>query len=199
MLTLYDGVLTATGRLVERAARGDLGLSTPCDGWDLADLLSHMIGQNRGFAAAVGTGDAEAAAYAGPDVTPANVVSEWGQSAAALRAAFSQADESSTVHLAEFDIQVAPAQALGMQLLDAAVHAWDVATALGVGYRPDDAVSLIVLDSARVIAGRPGGVPGVFAEALGETGTDPWFDALRLLGRDPRDEGSGTSRSAGRG
>lgn len=54
---------------------------------------------------------------------------------------------------------------------------------LGDTYRPDDAVAELVLDFARRIAGRPGGSPGVFAEPLAETGTDPWFDALRLLGR----------------
>ena len=189
MFALYDDALVETGELVERAARGELGIPTPCAGWDLADLLSHMIGQNQGFAAAVATGGAEAGAYAGPQVTPANAVGEWNASAEALRAAFGPADESSTIHLVEFDIRVPPAQALGMQLLDTAVHAWDVATALGDTYRPDDAVTGLVLDYARQIGSRPGGSPGVFAEARPETGADQWFDALRLLGRDPRPVG----------
>lgn len=190
ILALYDGALTETGRLVERAARRDLGIATPCDGWDLADLLSHMIGQNRGFAAAVAAGDAEKAAYAGPDVTPANAVRQWDASAEALRAVFGLADETAVVHLAEFDIQVTPAVALSMQLLDTAVHAWDVATALGDTYRPDDAVTELVLDFARQIASRPGGSPGVFGGPLAETSADPWLDALRLLGRDPQAVGA---------
>ncbi len=185
MLGLYDGALTDTGLLVERAARGELDLSTPCYGWDLAGLLSHMIGQNLGFATAVATGDAGAAAYGGPEVTPANAVGEWDASAAALRAAFGRADADATVHLVEFDIRVPAAQALGMQLLDTVVHAWDVAAALGDAYRPDETSADFVLDYARKIAGRPGGSPGVFAEPLADTATDPWFDALRLLGRDP--------------
>jgi uncharacterized protein (TIGR03086 family) len=189
MLALHDAALADTAVLVERAATGDLGIATPCDGWDLADLLSHMIGQNLGFAAAVATGDADEAAYAGPAVTPANAVAQWDASAEALRAAFGPADETAVVHLAEFDIQVTPAVALGMQLLDAAVHAWDVATALGDTYRPDDAVTGLVLDFARQIASRPGGSPGVFGEPLAETGADPWLDALRLLGRDPQPVG----------
>jgi uncharacterized protein (TIGR03086 family) len=189
MLTQHDGALADTGRLVERAAGGDLGIATPCDGWDLATLLSHMIGQNRGFAAAVAGGDADEAAYAGPRVTPANAVAEWEASAGALRAAFGAADEAATVHLVEFDIQVPSSAALSMQLLDTAVHAWDVATALGDTYRPDDAVTELVLDFSRKIASRPGGSPGVFGAALPERGDDAWFDALRLLGRDPRPVG----------
>lgn len=190
MLTLHDAALADTTALVERAARGDLGIATPCEGWKLADLLSHMIGQNLGFAAAVATGDADEAAYAGPDVTPANAVAQWDASAEALRAAFGPADETAVVWLAEFDIQVTPAVALSMQLLDTAVHAWDVATALGDTYRPGDAVTELVLDFARQIASRPGGSPGVFGEPLAETGADPWLDALRLLGRDPRPVGA---------
>jgi uncharacterized protein (TIGR03086 family) len=189
MLAQHDGALAHTGRLVERAARGDLGIATPCAGWDLADLLSHMIGQNRGFAAAVVTGDADEAAYAGPDVTPANAVGEWAASAEALRAAFGAADENATAHLVEFDIDVTAAGALSMQLLDTAVHAWDVATALGDTYRPDAAVTELVLDFARKIASRPGGSPGVFGEPLAERGDGEWFDALRLLGRDLRPAG----------
>jgi uncharacterized protein (TIGR03086 family) len=186
MRTLYDGALADAGRFVAGAAQGELGLGTPCDGWDLADLLSHMIGQNNGFAAAVATGDAEAAAYAGPEVTAANAVGEWDASVAALRAAFGQADADRTVHLVEFDVDVRAADALGMQLLDTAVHAWDVAVSLGGTYRPGETVARFVLDYARKIASRPGGSPGVFAEPLAETGGDPWSDALRLLGRNPQ-------------
>jgi hypothetical protein len=114
------------------------------------------------------------------------VVGEWDVSVAALRVAFGQADANRTVHLVEFDVDVSAAEALGMQLLDTAVHAWDVAASLGDTYRPDETVTRFVLDYARKIASRPGGSPGVFAEPLAETGADPWFDALRLLGRAPR-------------
>ncbi|GAA2218653.1 hypothetical protein GCM10010413_05430 [Promicromonospora sukumoe] len=183
MLALHDAALTDAGRLVERAADGDLHRATPCDDWDLTALLSHMIGQNNGFASAVGDGPADVTAYAEPEVTAENVVGEWDASAAALRKAFAQADEEATVHLAEFDSQVSPALALGMQLLDTVVHAWDVAASLGTTYRPAEASVGFVLDSARQIAARPGGTPGVFAAPLGETGGDPWSDALRLLGR----------------
>ncbi|MFD1498127.1 maleylpyruvate isomerase N-terminal domain-containing protein, partial [Streptosporangium lutulentum] len=38
--------------LVATVAIEDLGRSTPCDGWTLADLLAHMTVQHHGFAAA---------------------------------------------------------------------------------------------------------------------------------------------------
>jgi hypothetical protein len=118
-------------------------------------------------------------------VTPGSLVPLWDVSATRLREAFTAADPAATVHLAEFDADVTADAALGMQLLDTAVHAWDIATSLHGAYRPHATVAAFVLESARRIAARPGGTPGVFAAALPETGTDTWSDALRLLGRKP--------------
>ncbi|MER7605072.1 TIGR03086 family metal-binding protein [Nocardioides sp. NPDC127503] len=182
MLTAYDRALDDTTVLASGA--GDLTVSTRCAGWDLADLFGHMVGQNLGFAAAVADGDAPVAAYESVPVSSDDVARRWQESAARVRDAFGAADAEATVHLAEFGFRPTVAVALGMQLLDAAVHAWDVATALGQTYRPAEATAGFVLDLARQIAASPGGTP-VFAAPLAEGGQDPWGDALRLLGRDP--------------
>ena len=182
MLAEYDQALGETGSLASRA--GDLTVPTPCAGWDLADLFGHMVGQNLGFAAAVADGDAPVAAYASMPVTTDDVADRWQESAIRVREAFGAADPEATIHLAEFGFRPTVAVALGMQLLDAAVHAWDVATALEHDYRPAEATVTVVLDMARQIAARPGGTP-VFAAPLDELGKDSWGDALRLLGRDP--------------
>ena len=111
----HRNLLDDTHRLVEQAVRG-LELPTPCDGWDVAALLSHMVGQNDGFAAAVGTGSAPADAYAGPLVTSANAVTLWDGSAERLRAAFDAADPEAKVYLAEFDVEVTAANAMRMRV-----------------------------------------------------------------------------------
>lgn len=182
MLTAYVRALDDTTVLASGA--GDLTVPTPCAGWDLADLFGHMVGQNLGFAAAVADGDAPAAAYESVPVGTDDVARTWQDSAARVRDAFRAADPEATVHLAEFGFRPTVAIALGMQLLDAAVHAWDVATALGQTYRPAGATVTFVLDMARQIAASPSGTP-VFAAPFAEGGQDPWGDALRLLGRDP--------------
>lgn len=182
MLTAYGRALDDTTVLASGA--GDLTVPTPCAGWDLADLFGHMVGQNLGFAAAVADGDAPVAAYESVPVAGDDVARAWQDSAVRVRDAFGSADPTATVHLAEFGFRPTVEIALGMQLLDAAVHAWDVATALGQTYRPTEATVTFVLDMARQIAARPGGTP-VFAAPLTEGGTDPWYDALRLLGRNP--------------
>lgn len=182
ILAEYDRALDDTTALASEV--GDLTVPTPCVGWDLADLFGHMVGQNLGFAAAVADGDAPVAAYEGVPVTTNDVARRWRDSAGGVRIAFGAADPEATVHLAEFGFRPTVAVALGMQLLDAAVHAWDVATALERSYRPSEATVTLVLDLARQIAARPGGTP-VFSAPLAEHGEDPWHDALRLLGRDP--------------
>jgi len=184
-LALYEATLADAGELIARATATDLRLPTPCAGWDLAALLTHMIGQNNGFATAVAKGDAEPAAYHGPEVTPESVAPLWNASVTRLREAFTAADPEANVHLAEFNADVSVDVALGMQLLDTAVHAWDIATSRHSTYRPKETVAAFVLDFARRIAATPGGTPGVFAAPLPEAGTGPWTDALRLLGRRP--------------
>ncbi|EGD42594.1 putative toxin-antitoxin system, toxin component [Nocardioidaceae bacterium Broad-1] len=182
MLAEYDRALDDTTALASEVA--DMNVPTPCTDWDLADLFGHMVGQNLGFAAAVADGDAPVAAYASVPVTLHDVARRWRDSAGRVRDAFEAADPDATIHLAEFGFRPTVAMALGMQLLDAAVHAWDVATAVGRAYQPSEATVALVLDLARQIAARSGGTP-VFSAPLGEHGTDRWHDALRLLGRDP--------------
>lgn len=181
MLAEYDRALDDTALASQP---GDLTVPTPCDGWDLADLFGHMVGQNLGFAEAVTDGDAPVAAYASVSVTADDVARRWEDSATRAREAFGAADPDATIHLAEFGFRPTVGVALSMQLLDAAVHAWDVATALGRSYQPSEATVSLVLGLARQIAGTPGGTP-VFGAPLDERGDDPWGDALRLLGRDP--------------
>jgi len=180
---LFEQALGDAGSAVVRASAADLGAATPCAGWDLRALVGHMVGQNEGFAAAVRDGDAPATAYAAPALSVDEVAEHWDGSARRLRSAFRDAVPGARVRLAELDREVSVETALGMQVVDCAVHAWDVATALGADYRPPDAIVGVVLESARVIAGRPGGTPGVFAAPRPATGSDQWSDALALLGR----------------
>jgi uncharacterized protein (TIGR03086 family) len=183
LLPLLDGALADAGGMVERCASGRrLDLPTPCEGWDASALIGHLIGQNRGFAVAVGAGDAPLEAFAPVALTPAAVGEQWRDSVRGLTAAFEAADAGRTIRLAEFDLTVPVETALRMQILDTAVHAWDLATALGVPYRPSADIVALVLGFARSIAALPPGVKTGFAAPL-ETVGEPWCDALRLLGR----------------
>src|ERR1700754_3328401 len=113
-MTLHHRALELTSELVGAVQPADLGRPTPCAGWDLAALLAHMIGQNRGFADAL-RGGTDVAAYAPvPDLLDA--VAQPGTDAVLL-------PEITTAQ--RFPVPVV----IGFQLLDTVVHSWDVATA----------------------------------------------------------------------
>lgn len=183
LLALHADALADAVRLVRCCADADMSAPTPCGHWDLSGLLCHMVGQNNGFADAVTTGDAPASAYEGVAITRDTAESLWRQSAERLAAAFRDAPAGRTVHLAEVGTTVSVETALRMQILDTAVHTWDLAASIGADYRPDPEVVGLVLDFARTIVRLPASTRTGFASPLATVG-EPWTDALRLLGRE---------------
>jgi len=84
------------------------------------------------------------------------------------------------------DSAVPVATAVGMHLLDTVIHTWDVASSLGNPYRPDNELLTIVAAGAKQVpAGTSRSRPGAaFAPAVTTDQTDPWLEALALLGRE---------------
>jgi uncharacterized protein (TIGR03086 family) len=175
MIPLHVRALTVATPFVARALV-DLDAPTPCVGWDLRALLSHMVGQNLGFAAALRDGDAPGAAYlpAPPD--------GWTASADALTSAFAGAD--GLVRLVEIsaDARFTVEQVAGIQLLDTVVHTWDVATALGEPFRPDAELLAATAAVARMVPTGEARGPA-FAAPTPTPTDDPWLTTLAHLGR----------------
>ena len=180
--------LAQAGEFVEHVHPGDLARSTPCAGWDLRALLTHMVGQNDGFAAAVTAGDAPRSAYTHPAVNASDMAPEWHRSADRLLAAFADAHPDDEVLLIEIDPDSTfpVAAALGMHLLDTVIHTWDLASSLGNPYRPDDdLIAIVAAGARRVPAGASRTRSGAaFAPAVTTDQTDQWLETLALLGRE---------------
>lgn len=180
---LHRHALELADGFVEHIAPADLVRCTPCADWDLGQLLAHMVGQHLGFAAAARDGTAPKSAYAPVPFT----VTGWHRSADELLAAFDTADLAESV----LEVELHPTKPLpmpviiGAQLLDTAVHTWDVARSIGRTFSPDDELAHAVLKIAEPIPDdEHRGTPGAaFAHALPGIGT-PWERALALLGRD---------------
>lgn len=179
--------LDRAGELIAHVLPGDLAQATPCCGWDLQVLLSHMIGQNEGFATAVRTGEADLSAYSHPVATAGELISLWHRSADRLLAAFADAQAEDQVRLIEIDPNrtVSVTVAANIHLLDTVIHTWDVASSLGYAYRPDAELLAIVAGGA---TGVPAGAArtkagAAFAPAVTTDEQDPWFQTLALLGR----------------
>lgn len=178
-----------SAQIAARTTPTDLGRPTPCAGWTLADLLSHMIAQHRGFAVAA-TGAQTALPQWEPRPLSDDPVAEYAAAADDVVAAFAGATSGDRdVWLPELGPRpFTTTDALTFQLVDDVVHAWDLARALDVPLHVDDdlaeaalAVALRVPDDAA----RRG--PG-FAFAPGlpvADGASPLDRALLVLGRSP--------------
>ena len=181
---LHSDALLDADAVVRTVAASDLERPTPCEGWTLGDLLAHMLGQQDGFAAAVTDGDAPRSAYESVPFTQ----EAWRSSVERLLLAFAAADLDAEVIEIEFSPRPLPLRVLvGAQLLDAAVHAWDVARSLGRDYTPPDAVVAAVAEVARpIVDDERRATAGFFGPTVGGVSADldSWSDVLAHLGRD---------------
>ena len=181
---LHARAMDEADAYVRLVGAADLGSATPCAGWTLADLLAHMIGQHRGFAAAVRSGDAPRTAYAPVPFSAKG----WRESVQELLAAFAATSPGSRAVAVEITVEPLPVERLvAAQLLDTVVHTWDIAHALGRWHEPSAA---LIDATAQVARSVPDGAvreaPGAaFAPSL-PLGESPWERALAQLGRDPR-------------
>ena len=185
---LHRRALDVAGAVIANVGPQDLTRPTPCTAWDLGTLLAHCIGQNHGFADAVDNGDAPAGAFAHRTFPADGLTDAWSHSTDRLSSAFAAAPLDRHVRLAEIrpDTTFPVAMVVGFQRLDTVIHTWDIATALGTKFRPDDELVDATLSQARLVPGAPAvreGPGAVFAPVLPSDGADPWEESLALLGR----------------
>jgi uncharacterized protein (TIGR03086 family) len=190
---MHRRAIDVTGQLVGDARAEDMARATPCTGWNLRQLLAHMIGQNHGFADAVEVPEVSVAAFEGRDP----VAGAWPRSAARVTEAFQAADLDLAVLLPELSAhqRFPVATVIGFHLLDTVVHGWDVAVALGRTHRPDDDLLAATLAQARLVPdGAARLTPGASFGPVLATDGDDWAQTLALLGRDASFARAGAGR-----
>lgn len=172
----------------------DLDSPTPCAGWDLADLLTHMTVQHKGFAAAARGLGADLAVWVPATVADAVRADPRGAYAAAandvLDAFSADGVLDATFALPEFgqDAAVPGSMAIGFHFVDYVVHGWDVARSLGVPFVLPAEVLGTVLPLALAV---PDGefrdtANSPFAHAVSPAhGASDLDRVLRHLGRSP--------------
>ncbi len=180
----------ASAEVVAGVTAADLSRPTPCAEWTLGDLLSHMIAQHNGFAAAAaGRGaDLDVWTASAPSADP---VTEYVVAAELVIAAFAaEGTLERGFALPEIipGVEFPAAQAISFHFIDYVVHGWDVARSLGLAYELDaDLVEAALPVAEAVPEGerrlRPGAAfrPGLPAPA----GTGPMDRILAMLGRSP--------------
>ncbi|MFI6046209.1 TIGR03086 family metal-binding protein [Nocardia sp. NPDC051321] len=174
--------------LVEQMISADLSKPTPCADWTLHGLLTHMIAQHYGFAAA-SRGDGDPALWK-PRPLGADPVASYRAAAEHVLAAFAEPGVlDRTFPLAEFSAgyEFSGAQAVSFHFIDYVVHSWDVAKTLGLPVHFDADVVEAALPVAQAV---PGGdirlAPGAaFGPEVAWSTEDRLDQIIAMLGRSP--------------
>jgi len=180
--------------IVDKVRPADLQRPTPCDGWNLGQLLAHMTAQHRGFAAAARGDGADLAGWdvaTVADAVTSDPAATYAAAAADLLEAF--ADDGvleATFALPEFGPGAAfPGEhAIGFHFVDYVAHGWDVARAIDAPFTlPDDVISAVLPLVLAVPDGDFRTAPeSPFARAIDASEAASDFDrALLHLGRSP--------------
>lgn len=130
-----DVVTADLGRLIAATRAGQLHAPTPCAKWQVKDLLAHVVGGLRFFAAALRgedpgdlsdvLGDDPSSAYEAAAEDFRAAIREPGSMERTITLGFGDMPGSAFANLAVFDLLV---------------HSWDLATASDQEFTPDDAI-----------------------------------------------------------
>jgi uncharacterized protein (TIGR03086 family) len=122
---------------------------TPCEGWDVAELIRHSIaGATMSAALIGGASREEAIAMLADTKLDEDLVGQFRSCADALSVAFAEpgAMERTVAHPA-MDMPVA--QMLGFRIGDNLIHAWDLARGAGLDETLDDELVALVWESVQ--------------------------------------------------
>jgi uncharacterized protein (TIGR03086 family) len=160
---------------------------TPCSAWTVAQVFQHAVGDQLAWAAAIGVGSGPAENPFTPSGLIQGSVDELIEPAlAAARTAWAGVradDDAVPTPLPQGPLPAATAAAACA--LDAAVHAWDIAVALGEPSGLSDRLAAQLLPAARSIV-EPLRQFGAYAPARPASPEDGHAaELLGYLGRDP--------------
>jgi uncharacterized protein (TIGR03086 family) len=185
-------VITDSLALLHKAAAAisdaNADAPTPCSAWTVTQVLQHAVGDQLAWAAAIGVGTGPAENPFAPSGLLKVSVDEFVESALATAGtawATVRADDDAVPTPLPQGALPAPTAAAACAL-DAAVHAWDIAVALGQPGGLDDGLAVQLLPAARSIV-EPLRQYGAYAAALPASAEDDHVaELLRYLGRDPQ-------------
>lgn len=170
-----------TQRVVAGVTPGQMGNATPCAEWDLKALLSHTFGVVAGIGAAV----SGSAPPAGKEIAlEADLAGQFRGLADTTLAAWKAAGLEGETNIGAGPM---PRQAaIGINLLDTATHAWDIARATGQPEElPDDLAGLILGICQGIISDDVRKFAGFSPAATVGANATPTQQLVAFLGRQP--------------
>jgi uncharacterized protein (TIGR03086 family) len=186
--TTLDVSHNALRTVVGALTHDDLSRPTPCSQWSVAQVLRHAAGDQLAFASMLDGG-------AGPDENPFDPSATppqdpktlVEQAVARSAAAWATVDPDAEVVAVPVPPNKLSAEVgAGACALDAAVHAWDIAMAVGRPSPLTPELSAELLVVARQIVEPLRQYGAYAAELAAQEGDDAEAELLRYLGREPR-------------
>jgi uncharacterized protein (TIGR03086 family) len=201
---LHRIAVLASVDVVSAVTADDLSKVTPCVGWNLADLLTHMTVQHHGFAAAARGHGADPAIWhpdTVADTVSADPAGTYAAAAAEVIDAFAGADVlNAAFALPEFGAGATfpGSLAIGFHYVDYVVHGWDVARTMDQPFDlPVDVVAAALPLAYAVPDGSFRTSDGaVFGPAIpSRRPTDDLDRILAYLGRSPQWKPPGVAKA----
>ncbi len=165
-------------------------LRTPCPGYDVADLIDHIV-EAAFRAAALGRGQTPPAGDVSPHLELADAPSQLLRAAEEAAQAWEDDSRLSSTFTMPWGEEYTGATLVNMYLAELAAHAWDLALATGQLDQLDPSLAVSALDGARamikpeyrnmVATGSPFGT-----EVPPPSDADDWELLAAFMGRDPR-------------
>lgn len=159
-----DPALDAASIVVAATTQTDLDLATPCEGWQVRELLAHLIGGIAAVASSLGGGDGhhdESAAVLGTDHVQAFLAA-----AANDRSAWSRPDVAGREVVFGFGALPVPMAAI-IHRTELVVHAVDLAISIGRVDLVDQVGCAALLRTMHELGGIDAfRVPGMFGQEL---------------------------------
>ncbi|GAA4933546.1 uncharacterized protein (TIGR03086 family) [Nonomuraea thailandensis] len=185
---ILDDAHTALRTAVAGVEASGWGWATPCEHWNVTQVLQHAAGDQVGFAAAITGGPGPGEDPFAPSGTlagdPVEVAEEAMRASAAAFATIAHDADAVPTPIPPHSFPAG--LAVGACALDAAVHAWDIAMATGQPSPLSPELARALMPTAQVIVD-PVRAWGAYAAVLPEAeGDDDVAVLLRYLGRDPR-------------
>jgi uncharacterized protein (TIGR03086 family) len=169
----------AVGDVIGKVPADKWTAPTPCPDWTVTQVVGHLAGMNRVFAAMLA--DQSAPRRGGPDDEPERAFRE---SAAALLLAFAEPGVLDRTFRSPLGAATG-AERLQIRLYDLLAHGWDISRAIGQPAQlPDDAAEQALAFARNQL--RDDARPGRFAAAQALSAAAPALDRLvAFLGRRP--------------
>lgn len=144
-IALMSRALDQTGAVIAAVRPEQATLPTPCRSWNVRALINHVVDEVHQFALVTGGGQRQ---------TPAShaIGEDWAgayhAAAGQLLAAWRQPGALDRTHRLPFG-EIPATWAVGQQITELAIHAWDIAKATGQSTDLDPELGQLALDWAR--------------------------------------------------